>query len=197
MSEIERKYRLEQAQKSDSKRNANQDLLQTNPRVILPFVPHFSEKIARIFNQKFGVQTGYIPLRKLETLVTNHKDQENKESKSGIYRIECSCGEVYIGQTGRTLKQRLYEHKNACKKADCKSSAVSEHLINHQYDQFHKIKWEDARFLAHEEIKRVRLFKEAVIIQAHDPGILMNRKEESGGSHLPLIWKSLPLKFWK
>ena len=33
-----------------------------------------------------------------------------------VYLIKCTgCNKVYIGETGRRLKNRIYEHKRDCK----------------------------------------------------------------------------------
>ena len=42
------------------------------------------------------------------------KTKQNPDKvKGGIYSIPCDCGKVYIGETGRPLKDRLGEHKRS------------------------------------------------------------------------------------
>ena len=44
------------------------------------------------------------------------KDKIPKVMKSNvIYRIDCSCGKYYIGETSRNLQLRLDEHKRTDK----------------------------------------------------------------------------------
>src|SRR5690606_4417443 len=39
------------------------------------------------------------------------------DTKGGVYEIKCTtCDCVYIGQTGRSMSQRIAEHKMSCKK---------------------------------------------------------------------------------
>ena len=39
------------------------------------------------------------------------KDFQPKHLQSGVvYKIECTCGKVYIGETGRCIKTRFDEH---------------------------------------------------------------------------------------
>jgi len=45
-----------------------------------------------------------------------------------VYRIPCSCGQVYIGETKRRLKTRLKEHRDACERGMMEKSAVAERV---------------------------------------------------------------------
>ncbi|EFP08203.1 hypothetical protein CRE_04414, partial [Caenorhabditis remanei] len=41
--------------------------------------------------------------------------------KGAIYQITCECGEVYVGETGRPLSDRIDEHVRAANKPSLKS----------------------------------------------------------------------------
>ena len=63
-------------------------------------------------------------------LVTRRlKDRVPLQQKAGVvYRIPCSgCPRVNVGQTGRTLVQRLKEHNWALVNGHLAQSAVAEH----------------------------------------------------------------------
>ena len=66
-------------------------------------------------------------------------------SRSGvIYQIPCRDWEKsYVGQTGRTLLQRVKEHQRAVKMMNTDSSALAEHTWN----EHHHIAWEEAMIL--------------------------------------------------
>ena len=64
---------------------------------------------------------------------------------------------LYIGQTGRTLKHRLTEHKRALRSGETAQSAVVEHAIN----EGHTIKWDDAEVVDHSTRFRQRCILEA------------------------------------
>ena len=52
-----------------------------------------------------------------------------------VYKIPCGqCDRVYIGQTSRTLEQRIKEHKRALKNFDVDASGLTEHEENHSVD---------------------------------------------------------------
>ena len=52
-------------------------------------------------------------------------------TKNVVYQLTCSmCGEIYVGETKRSLHQRLLEHNRAIQLGDI-SSAISEHYMKH------------------------------------------------------------------
>ena len=56
------------------------------------------------------------------------KDTVDPAKKDGLVnRIPCECGEVYIGETGRPLQNRIKEHDRDIQLACTQTSAVSEH----------------------------------------------------------------------
>ena len=53
-----------------------------------------------------------------------------EERKGVVYSIPCvECTSVYIGQTGRSLKQHVSEHHHALKNGDIQTSALAEHVF--------------------------------------------------------------------
>ena len=64
-----------------------------------------------------------------------------------MYSVPCrDCNHVYIGETGRTLKKRLSEHKQAIKTFNS-NNGISVHVHQEQ----HRINWEDAKVLDYED----------------------------------------------
>ena len=59
----------------------------------------------------------------------------------GVYNIPCNeCPNQYIGMTGRSLEQRLKEHKR-----DVRTGVETNALFCHMRDAGHAIKWESAK----------------------------------------------------
>ena len=53
-----------------------------------------------------------------------------EERKGVVYSISCTvCPKVYIGQTGRSLKHRLKEHRRALRNGDVAASTLAEHAL--------------------------------------------------------------------
>ena len=64
-------------------------------------------------------------------MLVHPKDPVPVDERKGIVypipRVECPS--VYIGQTGRCLKQRVSEHCRALKNGDVQASALAEHVL--------------------------------------------------------------------
>ena len=64
---------------------------------------------------------------RLETMF-KFKDRQPKHLQNGVvYKITCSCGKMYIGETGRCLKTRISEHM---KTSGTNITEVGQHLAD-------------------------------------------------------------------
>ena len=79
--------------------------------VVTPFVQGVSEPIRRVFNS-YGVSVSFKPHQTLRQLLVSPKDKAKVEEQTGaVYRIPCAgCDQVYIGETKRSIGERLKEH---------------------------------------------------------------------------------------
>ena len=81
--------------------------------------------------------------------------------KGVVYLIPCSeCSAVYIGETGRTLKERLAEHKRAVRMEN-----VNNGIAVHSLKTGHSIAWDKAKITDRETHWQRRRVKEAIRIQ--------------------------------
>ena len=78
-----------------------------------------------------------------------------------MYRIFCSCGKSYIGETRRRLETRLREHQKTCRKGTLEKPAVSEHA----WKDHHAIKWDETTVVDMAKHPRELLLKEAIHLQ--------------------------------
>ena len=106
----------------------------------IPYVRGFSEKIEKTC-AGLGVKAVFKSQSTLKQLLVKVKQKMPEEKKEVVYEVPCKdCHRVYIGETKRTLKTRISEHKQAVKKGDEKNGiAVHAHTTNHSID------WEGAR----------------------------------------------------
>ena len=67
-----------------------------------------------------------------------------KKMNGVVYSIECDdCKAIYIGETGRTLEDRLKEHQRHTRLVAPEKSAVAEHALS----LWHEINWASARVI--------------------------------------------------
>ena len=97
--------------------------------------------------------------------------------KGVVYSIPCAdCPATYIGETGRTLKVCMAEHKRAVKNKDPLNG-----IAVHVQKTAHNINWQEARILARENNWGRRRVLEALEIQQRrlkmnlDVGLLLDR----------------------
>ena len=125
----------------------------------IPYVRHLSECIQRIL-APLKIHTCFRPHHTLRQALTRLKDPTPLEQRTGVvYRIPCgTCHKEYIGQTSRTLKHRLAEHRRALRSGEAALSAVAEHAM---MKEDHTMKWDDAEVVNHAPRYRQRCALEA------------------------------------
>ena len=90
-----------------------------------------------------------------------------------VYRIPCSCGQEYIGETRRSLESRLKEHQAATRRGETEKSAVAEHAWTHQ----HRPLWDETAILDQARSNSTLLIKEAFYILTAEREKLLNRDQ--------------------
>ena len=131
--------------RSTSQRSETEETMEKPAaRVTLPYVQGVSEAIRRVLKD-LDITTSFRPMTSLRKVLSHPKDPLPPSTRSGvIYQIPCrDCDKSYIGQTGRTLLQRIKEHQRAVKTMNTDNSALAEHA----WSEHHHIAWEDATVL--------------------------------------------------
>ena len=83
-----------------------------------------------------------------------------------VYKLNCSCGSVYIGQTRRNLQSRLDEHNPKIKLNQ--ESDVTNHLLE---NPSHIINFDSPDILCSSCSVNELLIKETLLIQLYQPDI--------------------------
>ncbi|XP_031847206.1 uncharacterized protein LOC116433359 [Nomia melanderi] len=130
-----------------------------------------------------GIKTIFQTETKIGQVLTSPKDQQLRLSHAGIYRIPCSCGKVYIGETGRSVSTCLIEN-DRCTRLKYTQSAVARH--QHQLTTGHTIKFEETKILSRGKNYVPRKYRESIEILKHP-----NNINRDTGYQLNPIWHSL------
>ena len=111
------------------------------PKILcVPYIRGLSEKLERVCTP-LGVRAAFKPMRTLRQTLMQLKNQIPEEKRrSVVYQVPCKdCSKTYIGETKRTLKVRLSEHKQAVKRYDPKNG-----IAVHAHESHHSIDWDGA-----------------------------------------------------
>ena len=114
------------------------------------------------------------------------KDTVDPAKQHGvIYRIPCECGKVYIGETGRSMHERIKEYDRDIRLARTQTSAVSEHA----YETGHYPLWNEVKFIEGDSHWYTRRVKEAIHIRLHPNNINRDSRIEIPKAWMPMIKK--------
>ena len=78
-------------------------------RFSLPYIPGLSESLRHLF-KKLKICISFARPPNLATLLRQPLDSSDRLERSGVYKLNCSCGHFYIGKTLRSFKKRIHEH---------------------------------------------------------------------------------------
>ena len=130
------------------------------PIVRLPWIPVVGPKLRKTL-KKYGCSVVFSSGRNLKDILCNHKTPLPKNSGSGVYKLECQCSSVYVGETKKQISTRIKEHERDVFKGKWSASGATEHAERCQLG----FKWEEATTIAPEPDYRRRKVREAIEIR--------------------------------
>ena len=146
---------------------------------MVPLIPGTSEKFKILCKNK-GIQVHYKGTNSLRTLLGNPTDKDPTINQSGIiYHYKCpqiNCPSAYIGESGRSLGDRVKEHFKAPSPIHLHNTTTGHPMDPEQFNVVHK-----------EVNSHSRTIKEAMFIHVQDPAINRNL----GKYQLLHIWDHL------
>ena len=153
-------------------------------------------KNSPIYLRSLDIQVIFRSLTTLRRIISRSKDPLPVFSQTGVvYNISCQdCSSSYVGQTGRSLQQRIKEHQRAVQQQNTSTNALAEHA----WHKGHKINWDNPTILAHHPYLMQRCILESWHIHHHKGTInreqgpipqiylmLQNKVHEPHPTHVP------------
>ena len=133
----------------------------------LPYIGDASHQIEQEIRQflykKHPPKSKFVMVHEASTIGVKfrYKDRQTALHSSGVvYKLNCSCGQSYTGQTKRNLKIRINDHKP--KNSTNNETNVSQLLKN---NPDHTINFHSPEILAHSNNIRKLRIKETLLIQ--------------------------------
>ena len=109
----------------------------------------------------FDIRTVFTTISTIRQQLTRVKDVDPPLSRTSVvYRVPCSCGKQYIGETKRTLGTRIKEHQTATKRGENEKSAIAEHAWTKQH---HPV-WNQTSVMEQARNVNIQRVKEAFFI---------------------------------
>ena len=143
-------------------RNQTSNVIVTNdnnsPFISAPYIKGTSERVARILKQ-YNIKLAHKPTRTLKHELCHLKDKRLTQDAAGvIYRLDCNdCDAVYVGETGRQVKDRMREHQSDILKAKPVSKVYS-----HVNASGHSFDFQNVRILDSSQHVKIRLQLESI-----------------------------------
>jgi hypothetical protein len=130
---------------------------------------------------RHNIKSVGLPPKKVSSFLRSIKDNLGLRT-SGIYRIPCECGKVYIGQTGLSVDARLKEHqRHICLEHPDKSA-----MTDYSVDLGHLIQFHSTSILATKTQNMDHIVREATEIELHP-----NNMSREMGFCVSKSWKPL------
>ena len=147
--------------------------------IVVQYIPNTGEQFKRLC-KKNNIQVHFKGTNTLRTALGNPMDRDPKINQTGIiYHYQCphiNCPNAYIGESGRSLGERVKEHFKAPSPLHHHSTTKGHQMDPNHFNIMHK-----------EVNSQSRTIKEAMFIQVQDPTLNRNL----GKYQLPHIWDHL------
>lgn len=98
----------------------------------IPYIQRERDRTARRFEEN-GICSSLKPLSKMKTILRTIKDKQPSTQKPGVKNKFCTCGGVYISQTGRHTSARVKENIEDTRK-EIQRNTVAEHPTEPKHD---------------------------------------------------------------
>ncbi|KYN19622.1 hypothetical protein ALC57_08098 [Trachymyrmex cornetzi] len=121
------------------------------------------KKIKNYLKKYNTIRVAHQGFNKLNSIIKVQKDKLKKMLHTNVvYKIFCKdCDATYVGQTSRTLKTRIGEHKNHINWNTQQRSVIAEHRLEYS----HEFDWNNIKILDEENMLDKRLTSEMIYIQ--------------------------------
>ena len=164
---------------NNNNNGTNNNTSNRNISIVVPYIHGLVEKFKKSCKNK-GIQAYFKCTNTVKTLLIAPKDKDHKLQKRGIiYKCKClltNCPEQYIGESGRTLGDRVKEHLR-----------VPSPIHQHSNTTGHPVSPDCFTIVLREPQGNTRNIKEAMFIWVNDTSCNRN----IGKYQLPHIWDQI------
>ena len=107
--------------------NINENQIETNKHLIkLTWLPRLRPKLKKEL-KPYSVKIIFTTPPTFKNILCYKKSKLIPNSNPGVYKLMCSCGAVYIGETKKRVRKRCIEHQENYMKGKWDASGATEH----------------------------------------------------------------------
>lgn len=132
----------------------------------IPWIPKIGPKLRKIY-KKNGVDVVFTSTPNLSNILCNHKCPLPPNSRPGVYKIPCGCGNAaYVGETKKKVSTRVTEHQRDVFHGRWDKSGLTEHarVCSNEFE------FDQTKTLATESHYKKRKIREALEIRRQETG---------------------------
>ncbi|KAJ8911010.1 hypothetical protein NQ315_003572 [Exocentrus adspersus] len=97
---------VERARRICDPEDIEKELKHLEEAFVAMYTPKVTDRIGKLL-EKEKVKPVFKPTKKIQQSHGSVKDKNDLLATSGVYRIPCTCGQVYIGTTKRSIRSRI------------------------------------------------------------------------------------------
>ena len=161
--------------------NRTNNPINTPKYISAPYIPQTSERVNRILKDH-DIKLSNKASNTLFNKLSNVKQKRTKLEKTGaIYKINCNdCNNVYIGESGKQLRERVKQHEAAVR-----NNNISYQVVQHCNDNNHTMDFNNIEILNQNKNVRSRRFLEAFYSASNTNSF--NRRMDFSDCYVPVI----------
>lgn len=157
--------KIETSRKANTFRKEKETEKEKPARLVTEYIGSKTEKLKKKLKH-FKVKVTSKRRTNLEGIFASTFKTKTTLNKGIVYKIECTCGSTYIGESGFDMKKRQYDHLR-----DIRTKTKTNALYNHSVTCKGEFKWEESRLIEKDSNKLRRRYKEAILIKKLAPQI--------------------------
>ena len=160
--------------------------------VCQPYVKGLAERIQKI-GCPYDIRTVFTSCSTLRGYLFRVKPStEFSMTKNCVYSIPCSCGKIYKGETSRSQKVRLEEHRKAPVRGEIEKSGMADHIWKEKGN--HLPWWDEVVIIKRAEQWRIRRLTESAHMLGYND--LLSRPDIELNTIWELIIKKEKIWIW-
>ena len=155
LEEVAKSYRPPDEQPTTQEENTSKTSV-----VKIPWIPRLGPKLRAAY-KKYGIKTVFTSGPNLNTILCTNKCKLPINSQPGVYKLDCSCGSAYVGETKKHIATRAAEHQRDIFNGNWAPSGATQHAktCNGVYN------WKDDVTISVEREYRRRKVRESLEIR--------------------------------